>query len=117
MEACETMKNVKMVLLDWISCPSAMMFPVQKIIESINPYNPLILLDGAHAPGQISKLNLETIGADFFVGSLHKWCYATKSTAILWVHPKHQDWVRPHMVGVYYMKTFKNDFFWLVSCR
>lgn len=51
----------------------------------------------------------------FFVGSLHKWCYATKSTAVLWVHPKHQDWIRPHMVGVYYKKTFKNDFFWLGS--
>ena len=114
-KACSTIKNIKLVLLDWISCPSGLLFPIHKIIKALQPYQPMILLDGAHAPGQIAHLDLENIGVDFFVGCLHKWCYATKSTAILWVHPKHQAWIKPHMVGVYYRKTFKNDFFWLGS--
>lgn len=114
-KACSTIKNVKLVLLDWISCPSGLLFPIQKIIEALKPYQPMILLDGAHAPGQVAYLDLENIGVDFFVGCLHKWCYATVSTAVLWVHPKHQAWIKPHMASIYYKKTYKNDFFWFGS--
>ena len=72
-EACSTTnKNVKLVLLDWISCPSGILFPIHKIIKALQPYQPMIMLDGAHAPGQIADLDLENIGVDFFVGCLHK---------------------------------------------
>merc|ERR1712012_796949 len=82
-EACETRKNVKIAIIDHISSCSAIKFPVKKIIEALKPYNVLTLIDGAHAPGQIPNLNLDTLGADFYTGTLHKWCYATKGSAIL----------------------------------
>ena len=113
-QACST-TNVKLVLLDWISCPSGILFPIHKIIKALEQYQPMIMLDGAHAPGQIADLDLENIGVDFFVGCLHKWCYAPISTAVLWVHPNHQAWLKPHMASVYYKKSFKKDFYWFGS--
>ena len=43
------------------------MMPVQDLIRICRKHNILILVDGAHTPGQV-KLSLETLGADFFVG-------------------------------------------------
>jgi len=71
----------------------------------------LTLVDGAHAPGQIANLALDQLKADFYTGTLHKWCYATKGTAILWVHPKHQSWVRPLVTSHNYLKGYQEEFF------
>ena len=57
-EACKTNKNIKIAIIDHISSCSAIKFPVKKIIEALKPFNILILIDGAHAPGQIPSLDL-----------------------------------------------------------
>ena len=77
--------------------------------------NEYILVDGAHAPGQIANLALDQLDADFYTGTLHKWCYATKGTAILWVHPKHQSWVRPLVTSHNYQKGYQEEFFMQVT--
>ena len=60
-EACKTNKNIKIAIIDHISSCSAIKFPVKKIIEALKPFNILILIDGAHAPGQIPSLDLGTV--------------------------------------------------------
>ena len=86
---------MKIAIIDHISSASAICFPVEKIIKALKAFdNTLVLIDGAHAPGQIADLKLDHLNADFYTGTLHKWCYAPKGTAFLWVNPKHQKWVR-----------------------
>jgi len=54
--------------LDYISSVPPVLLPLQELIALCRRYNKLILVDGAHTPGQL-QLNLEQLGADFFVGS------------------------------------------------
>jgi len=110
-DACSK-KNVKIAIIDHISSASAICFPMEKIVKALKAFNnTMVLVDGAHAPGQIGDLNLDELNADFYTGTLHKWCYAAKGTAFLWVHPKHQNWVRPLVTSHNYNKGYQEEFF------
>ena len=61
--------NIKLVIIDAITSISALKLPIKKLTEVCHKHNALVLIDGAHAPGQI-PLDLERLGADFFVGKL-----------------------------------------------
>ena len=106
---------MKIAIIDHISSASAIQFPVRRIVEGLKAMQVLTLVDGAHAPGQIANLALDQLDADFYTGTLHKWCYATKGTAILWVHPKHQSWVRPLVTSHNYQKGYQEEFFMQVT--
>ena len=57
------------------------MLPVTKIANRLRPHGVLVLVDGAHGPGQVDELDLASMGVDFYVASMHKvllgpryWC-------------------------------------------
>lgn len=102
--------NVKLVIIDAITSISALKLPIKKLSEVCHKHNALVLIDGAHAPGQI-PLDLERIGADFFVGNLHKWLFAPRGCAILWVSPKFHDVIIPQVVSWFHDKNLQDRFF------
>ena len=58
---------MQFVTADYISCRPAVLLPVKELISVCRRHNVMVFVDGAHTPGQI-ELNLEDLGADFYVG-------------------------------------------------
>jgi len=65
----ENNPNIKLAIIDFITSSSALKLPVKKLIQVCRQHNVMVLVDGAHSPGQV-MLNLENLDADFYVGAL-----------------------------------------------
>ena len=63
--------SVKVAIIDAITSNSALKLPFKKLAEVCHRHGVTVLIDGAHAPGQL-PLDLEKLHADFFVGESAK---------------------------------------------
>ncbi|XP_064616891.1 uncharacterized protein LOC135480892 [Liolophura sinensis] len=101
--------DVKLAIIDYITSSTALLLPVKRLIEVCRRHQVLVMVDGAHAPGHLA-INVEELGADFFTGNLHKWCYVPRGCAVLWAHPRHQSWVSPLLTAHMYKKGMHLEF-------
>jgi isopenicillin-N epimerase len=88
----------RVIYLSHITSPTAMILPIEAITQRARQAGILTVIDGAHAPGQI-PLSLDAIGADFYVGNLHKWLCAPKGSAFLYARPEVQALIEPLIIG------------------
>ena len=109
-ETCRRNVGIRLALIDHISSPSALVFPVAEITRKLQELGVLVLIDGAHAPGQL-ELNLEKLGADFYTGNLHKWCFAPKGSAFLWVSPSQRARLEPLVTSHLYGGSLQEQFY------
>jgi selenocysteine lyase/cysteine desulfurase len=75
-----------------VSLPGVIL-PVKKLAALCHAHGVLALIDGAHALGHI-PVNVVDIGADFWLGNMHKWGYGAKGSAVLWVSPAAQAMIK-----------------------
>lgn len=100
-----------LAVIDHITSPSAIVLPIQRIVAACHATGVPVLVDGAHAPGQID-LDLTAIGADWYVGNCHKWLCAPKGCGFLYAAPARQQNLHPGTISHGYGQGFNAEFDW-----
>ena len=90
--------RTRLIMASHITSTTALIFPVADLCRAARERGILTLIDGAHAPGHID-VNIDAIGADFYVGNCHKWLCGPKSAGFLHARPEHQGWLEAPVIS------------------
>jgi isopenicillin-N epimerase len=101
--------RTRLLVVDHVASCSGLVFPVEEIAAHCRGVGVPVLVDGAHAAGML-PVDLGRLGADFWVGNMHKWVCAPKASAVLHAAPQWRDVLRPlvasHGVSLGYQPAF-----------
>jgi isopenicillin-N epimerase len=103
--------RTRLVVVDQIASATGFSFPVTELVAAAHAVAVPVLVDAAHAPGQLD-IHLADIGADFWVGNLHKWVCSPRACAVMHVAPRWQSAVRPLVASWSYSEAFRRAFDW-----
>ncbi len=103
--------RTRLVIIDHIASASALLWPVAELAAQVHAAGARILVDGAHAPGQVA-LDIPALGADWYVGNLHKWYFAPRGCGILWAAPGARDGLHPLAISHGLGQGFSAEFDW-----
>jgi len=102
-------KRVKLAIVDHITSPTALLFPLGEIIEDLHALDILVHVDGAHAIGQI-PLNVAHLDPDWYASNVHKWLYGPKGTAFFYASPRVAAMTRPVLTSHFIAMGFPRSF-------
>ncbi len=90
--------RTRLAIVDHVTADTALVLPVAEIAARCRAKGVPLLVDGAHAPGAIA-LDVPALGADWYVGNLHKWAWTPRSSAILWAARERQEGLHPPVIS------------------
>jgi len=104
-------RSTRLLVVDHVASCSGLVFPVEEIVAECRRQGVPVLVDGAHAAGML-PVDLGRLGADFWVGNLHKWVCAPKASAVLQVAPRWRETMRPLVASHGIADGFRPAFDW-----
>ena len=105
-------ERVRLAIFDHITSATGLVWPVAQLTELAHEHGAQVLIDGAHAPGQV-PLDLGSLGADYWVGNCHKWLFAPKGCAVLSVARERRAALHPLVVSHGYGQGLTEEFDWV----
>jgi len=103
--------RARLLLLDHVSSPTALRFPVELIIAAAEGRGIPVLVDGAHAPGTL-PLDISALGCSYYAANLHKWVCAPKGSAFLFARAEAQAELHPTIISHFLDQGFRAEFDW-----
>jgi isopenicillin-N epimerase len=103
--------RTRLAVFDHVASHSALLLPIAALTWLAHEAGAQVLIDGAHAPGMLA-LDVSAFGADWYVGTLHKWFFAPRAAAFLWAKPGTAQAIVPPVVSVNHGGGFQAEFAW-----
>jgi isopenicillin-N epimerase len=103
--------RTRLAVLDHITSQSALVLPAKRMIAACHAAGVPVLIDGAHAPGQVD-LDVTDLNADWYVGNCHKWMMAPKGCGFLHARADRQAGLHPVTISHGYGSGFLAEFDW-----
>jgi isopenicillin-N epimerase len=107
-----TTSRTRLIVVDHITSPTAAVFPVAAIQTRARKRGVPVLIDGAHAPGQV-PLDIAALAPDFYIGNCHKWLFAVKGAAFLYAAPPFRARLHPGTISHGYGQGMEAEFDWV----
>lgn len=103
--------ETRLVLIDHIVSETGLVMPVAEMAALCHERGAKVLVDGAHAPGQIG-VDVPALGVDWYVGNLHKWAFAPRGCGIMWCAADSQDGLHPPVISWGLDESYTAEFDW-----
>ncbi|MAA51842.1 MAG: aminotransferase [Phycisphaerae bacterium] len=103
--------RTRLLLVDHITSPTAIVFPIESLVRIARERGIDVLVDGAHGPGMI-PLHLDSLGATWYVGNLHKWVCAPVGAAFIATDPSRVSTLHPAIISHGYEQGHTEEFSW-----
>ncbi len=104
-------ERTRLLVVDHVSSATALVLPVARIVEVARRKRVPVLVDGAHAPGML-PLDLDGLGADYYIGNCHKWLCSAKGCGFLWTRADRQADLHPTVISLFHPEGYPREFDW-----
>lgn len=86
--------RTRVLFFSHVLSPTGLVLPAKELCAEARKRGVLTVIDGAHAAAML-PLNIDSVGADFYTGNLHKWLLAPSGAGFLAIGPGNEDRLQP----------------------